>query len=195
MKGRLVLVLFLIFACNEYPLEDKFISAVAAGDYTALVEGCGNQLVPGYTYCRKTEGDASGELIHFVAPISNCKKASCVEIKVFGIDGDLVYGNTIPKDKMRLSVSWEKLLKRSTFELSDRGFWPFICRVYWVDSDGNERLSVSEGEIRLRVLKKGYIALHEVENDPNFAWEAKTRNNETIKMTTGMRTYVSKRKK
>ena len=176
--------------------KDVGMSAIAAGDFTALIEGCGHGMIPGYTYCRKTEGDAANDKLYFIGPVTNCKKDFCVEFKIYGPDGEVVYGNSIPKKKSRAEVPWNKLLKRDTFEINDRGFWLYTYRVYWNDENGNENVSVSEGEIRMRVIRKEYVDLHEVISDRNFVpqWEIYTRNNETIKITSGMRTSVSKNK-
>lgn len=179
------------------PIKDKGMSALEGRDLTALIEGCGNQLISGYTYCRKTEGEAAKDYLYFVGPITNCKREFCVEFKIYNTRGEVAYGDKILKKKNRASVPWTKLLARETFELGDRGFWPFTYWVYWIDRNGFENVSVAEGEIRLRVLAKEYIPLNEVVNDSNFvpSWGFWAKNGELIKMTTGMRTYVSKRKK
>ena len=200
MKIALVFILMIFYSCaysglfKKTPILDTQMSAIEGGDYTALVEGCGNQLVPGYTYCRKYEGTSSDEEIFFVGPITNCKREFCVEFKIYQPDGSAPIGDSIPKKENRKSVKWSRILRRDTFENGDTGFWPFNYKVYWIDKNGRENFSISQGEIRLRVLKKEYIPLNEVVNDFNFTWNILTRNNETIKMTTGMRAYVSRRK-
>lgn len=195
MKALLTafLLLPLIACAGKYPLKDSGMSAVEGKDFTALIEGCGNQMIAGYTYCRKTEGEAATDALYFFGPITNCKRDFCVEFKIYGPDGEVVYGNSLPKKSNRAKVSWKDLLKRETFEVGDRGFWLYRYRVFWLDENKNENVSISEGEIRLRVIAKGYTPLNAVISDSNFTWVYRTKNNELIKMTTGMRTYVSKK--
>lgn len=177
---------------RPYVRKDKLMPAILANDYTALIEGCGHQVISGYTYCRKTEGAVADEDLVFVGPITNCNRTSCVEFKVYGPDGSIVFGSSIPKKQTRKAIPWNALLKRDTFEIQDRGFWIYTYNVFWLDSDGNENMSVSEGEIRLRILKDNYTSLADVESDSNFAWQWKDKSGAIIKITTGMRTYVSK---
>lgn len=195
MKIFFYLLYFIpLIACAMVPYKDVGLSALQGGDQTCLIQVEGSQLTPGYAFLRKTEGDASGENLYLVGPITNCDRDFCVEYKIYGKDGEIVDGGSIPKNAFRRAVPWSKLLKRNTFELSDRGFWAVTSRVYWKDDNGNENVSVCEGEIRLKVLKKDYIPLHNVVNDSNFTWDFSTRYGERVKITTGMRTYVSKRK-
>lgn len=194
---KLIICIFIfcfpLIACAKVPVRDAELSALQGGDVTVLLEGCGSPLIVGYTYCRKYSGDASNESLAIVGPITNCKRDSCVEFKIFGPDGSLAYGDMIPKNRNRKLIPWSSLLKRGTFEELDRGFWFVVMRVYWNDADGRENISVGEGEIRLRVINKKYLPLHEVEADPNFAWAFRTLSGETVRITTGLRSYVSTR--
>lgn len=195
MKKIFLVLAFLIplIACARAPIKDPEIPAIKGKDFTALIEGCGNQLQAGLLNCRRYEGSSAEEMLYFVGPVTNCKREFCVEFKIYHADGNLAYGDAIPKKQFRKGVPWSKILKRPSFELGDRGFWFFTYNVFWVNSDGHEEESKSEGEIRLRVLKKDYIPLHEVVNDGAFTWDFSTRNGERVKITTGMRTYVSSR--
>lgn len=193
--------LFLGAKCATVPV-DRAMAAIEAGDYTALIEGCGNQLVPGYTYCRVFEGDdASGNLV-FVAPKTECLDPNgCASFKVYHPVNGLVYGGTIPKGQTRSEVPWRALLGRVTFELSDIGFWPFTYEIKWLDGEGKEQVAYSQGEIRVRVIHKKtcnelggcayYEPLQNSPSDPAFAWEWKEGKVE-VKMTTGARAYVSR---
>jgi hypothetical protein len=188
----LILALCLLFQSCDSITVDNAMSAVEGGDYTALIEGCGNQLVPGYTYCRMTEGDATKKRLWLVGPITNCEREACVFFRFYDNKGEIAYAGSIPKKSTRTSVFWSDLVKRDTFQVGDRGFWPFIYEVYWVDADGNEHKAMAEGEIRLRVLKEGYIPLHESADDPNFTWTL-NHDGTMVRMTTKMRTYVSRK--
>ncbi len=187
------LISTLALACGSKPVADTEMTALDAQVDTALIEGCGQQLIPGYLYCLKREGESTEDLLWFVGPLAKCKRAFCVEFKVFPQDGGVPVGGSIPKGSQRVSLPWSSLVKRANFELADRGFWPFTYTVYWDDDAGNENISKSQGEIRLRVFPKAYIPLNEVTQDKNFAWSWIAKGGETVKMTTGMRTYVSKR--
>lgn len=196
-RGRIIFIflgiILPLLACAKTVIQDKGLSAVEGNDLTGLIEACGSQLVPGLTFCRITEGQSTEGLVYLVGPRTNCKRTNCVEFKFFALDGSVAYGDGIPKGQFRLGVPWNKLIKRDKFQLSDRGFWLLAYTVYWIDENGNEHESKSEAELYLRVLKIGYMPLNEVVSDGNFAWDFSTRNGERVKLTTGMRTYVSPR--
>jgi hypothetical protein len=170
------------------------MTAIAAQDETALIEGCGQQLVSGITYCRMMEGDSANSELAFVGPPTvNCKnQQTCIYFKVYFPNGEPSYGDFIPKGLSRKVVPWKALLNKSQFDLGDRGFWTFNYELHWIDNAGNEQVSVSQGEIILRVYKKDYVPLTEISSDSNFAWNW-LEGSIPVKVTTGMRTYVGKR--
>lgn len=186
------MLLFISCAFSKVPNKDIGMSAVEGGDFTALIEGCGHPIIAGYTYCRKTEGDAANDNLYFIGPITNCKRDFCVEYKLYGPNGEVLDGGSLNRKANRKAIPWSKILGRDTFEINDRGFWLYTYKVYWLDKDGNENTSVSEGEIRMRVIRKEYTPLDNVAHDINFVpqWSFYARGGETIRMTTGMRTYV-----
>jgi hypothetical protein len=187
--------------CSKYTVKpDLETSALAAGDYTALVntsaiDGCGTQTTPGYAYCRIREGQVADATIYFLAPPAQClpkEAASCVHLEIYFPNGDANYSLDFPRGITRMAVKWKTLLKRDTFEKGDRGFWPFRYTINSVDPKGRAIMTVTEGEIRMRVVSKDYIALHEMPTDPNFVWQwIDSTTNQVIKMTTGGRTYAS----
>jgi len=183
-------------SCNSIK-PDEALAAVDAGDFTALVEGCGNQLVSGYTYCRMTEGEAANKKLWVVGPNTSCDRDACVYYKFLDNRGEVVHGGSIPKGKERAPVLWADILGNPTFEINHNGFWGLIIEVFWNDKEG-ERKSVAHGEIRMRVHRaslngKSYKPLANVKDDANFVWEY-DKDGVTVKMTTGMRTYVSKKR-
>ena len=168
------------------------MAAVEAGDFTALIEGCGNQLVPGYTYCRKQEGTATADQkITLVAPATEKKKVAAT-YKIFFPDGSPSLGGSFNPNSTRVDISWKDLTRRATFEVNDRGFWGVLIEVNYVDNEGNSQRILVEGEIRMRVLKANYVPLNDVQDDPSYSWKWK-HNSLNVAMTTAGRTYVSKR--
>lgn len=136
------------------------------------------------------EGDASDKHIAFLGPPAKCSRAdACVFIKVWNNEGNLVWGGQINKGDIRVELDWKKLLGRDAFVLADRGFWTFNTQVFWVDQDGRDRDSTAQGDIVLRVYKKGYLSLASVQKDPNYAW-IWSEGNRCYKMTTGLRATV-----
>lgn len=183
-------VLAVLGCSNMRVRQDPLSTAQYAGDKTALIEGCGHQPVAGYTYCRVFEGGATNQSLVFLAPPVKCLSPTCVYIKVLRPTGEPTLALSFRKGETRMSVPWSDLISRPTFEVEDRGFWPFVYQIKYLDQDGFERTLVTEGEIRLRVLKKDYQPLHETAHDPSFTWEF-IEGGSKIKMTTGGRTYVS----
>jgi hypothetical protein len=195
---KLFLLGLLVMACaclkTSRIIMDQGISAVEGGDATAIVSGCGNAPIVGYTYCRKTEGDETiKEKIIFHAPIQNksCPKGyPCTTGKIFLPDGSVI-GIEFKENSSTAQMTWEDILKRPKFEKFDRGFYLFTLETLYVDGQGNERMIFQEGEIRLRVIGKNYIPLHEVSNDKNFTYSWKSMGY-NMKLTTGGRAYVGK---
>lgn len=189
------LMLAFMGATCTHVKPDAELDALAAGDNTALVEGCGNQLVSGYTYCRKREGDVGDDSLYFVGPASNCLgTGSCVSFKLYFPDGSQpAYGGSIPRGQTRVGVPWKSILGKNTFQVGDRGFWPFVMWVKYIQPDGKEYQTVSQGEIRMLVVRKEYISLSNVMDDPNFVWSW-SENGVPVKMTAGSRIYVGQKK-
>lgn len=203
--GFTILAAFLVIGasrCSHGVRLDQAMASVEGEDYTALIEGCGNQLVPGYTYCRKTEGQQAAESLVFVAPPVKCLEKDpetgadtgpCVTFKVYFPDGSKpAYGGSIPRGQTRASVPWNTILGKNSFELGDRGFWPYTYAIRYIGQDARERTAVSQGEIRMRVMKKDYVPLDNVSEDANFVWKWQD-NGVPVRMTTGARTFVGKR--
>lgn len=198
IKSRVALLFCLLFAltaaqCSRGIKPDLAMAAVEGGDYTVLIEGCGNQVISGFTYCRMTEGDASSQVLTLIIPPAVCAQEACVFFKVFYPDSNISYGGSIPRGQTRVSIPWKDLIKKEKFEVGDRGIWGVRVEAHWVDTDGRERISVADGEIRMRVLRKEYQSLLNVKDDPNFVWDW-TDNGRLIKATTGMRVYLEGRK-
>jgi len=183
------------FSRARHMPEDSFMDALAANDETGLVD-CGHPVAPGFCYVRQVEGDAASSVLTFIGPPAACDRASCVSVKVYDNQGRVAWGDAFPRGKTRLSVPWGTLLgcvdgQPCSFEVSQRGTWTFNHEVYWKDAQGAERRSVSQGEIVLRVFRRGYLPLDTVRSDPNFAWTW-TEGGFIYKMTTGLRAFVGK---
>lgn len=176
-------------------LDTNTRSTVLDGDATGIIEGCGNQPIVGFTYCRQQEGDNAGTSLSFVGPPAKCDEKihpdGCVFIKVWDNQSNLVGGGMIPKKETRLNIPWSKLLSSPHFQLGSRGFWTWNVQVYFLDPDGREQVSNAQGDIILRVYRKGYLPLHQVEDDPNFVWEW-LDGDFLYKMTSGLRAFVKR---
>lgn len=166
-------------------------SSLKDGDSTGLAEGCGQQPSPLGMFCRMVEGETASKSIWFIGPPANCDRAACVYIKVFSAQGQPAFGVEIPKGKTRVEVSWKQLLARDTVQLGDRGTWTFNTQIFYKDADGREHETQSQGDIVLRVYKHGYVPLHALEDDPNYAW-VWTEDGFLYKVTAGLRAFVKK---
>src|SRR5687767_5887489 len=100
-----IVVNFILLGCAHAkpPRMDEAMSAFLGNDYTALIEACGSQLVPGYTYCRMREGQSTDQVLYFVGPIVKCKRDHCIDFKIFDTKGDVAHGDSIPKGKNRVA--------------------------------------------------------------------------------------------
>jgi hypothetical protein len=193
-------------ACGgEGLVPDASPSAITAGDFTALIEieGCGfqPQVQEGYAYCRVTEGPVGTLSVTFVAPpqAAHCKQAPCVDFTLFYPDQSPAYQGQIPFGETSVQVPWSTLTHKTVFSPDDTGFWLYTYTIRWLDDQGREQKTVADGEIRLRVVRaqvcadgkcQAYVPLRNAVADPNFVWQW-THGPQTIRMTTGARTYVS----
>lgn len=193
---KILLILFCListpafaFSSKRVALDTNTASSLTDGDATGLAEGCGQQPSPLGMFCRVVEGDAAAKSIFFLGPPAKCDRDNCVFIKVWNTQGVLVFGDAIPKGQTRIEVPWKTLLGRDTFQVADRGYWTFNTTVYYIGPDGNERTSVSQGDIVMRVFRLGYVPLNTVENDPNYVWSWQD-NGMIYKMTSGLRAFA-----
>lgn len=175
-------------------VQDGSAMASESNDATVIIEGCGNQAVVGYTYCRVPAGsNTDTKFITIIAPPTDCDdKDSCISFKIYFPDGSQpAYGIQVPKGQTRITVLWSKILGRSTFETADRGFWPVIMTVKWTAPDRQPKQTLVEGELRLRVTTAGYEALNDVAENENYAWRWSDKQL-VYRMSTAGRAYVGR---
>lgn len=177
--------------CSTPAVIDPSISAAEAGDVTAFMSGCGSQPQVGYLYCRKKVGDITGaDFVQFHGPEGTCDKPdACTFIDIYYPNGSNATSVAIPKKETTARVLFSALTKKSRFDEGDRGYWGVIARTYWKDSDGAERVTVQDGEIRLRVYAANYTPLNETPDSPHFGW-AWSEDGHDFRMTTSGRAYV-----
>lgn len=187
---------------------DALASAISANDYTAIVEGCGNQPIPGYTYCRVHEGEATSGVVTFMAPATVCLDkdpvtgspwTSCASVTLYDPNGNNPIEWKIPRGQTSMLKTWKEITGQDTFQKGDRGYWVFTVNWHWIDPTGRDQQTQVEGEIRMRVIATqvcpagsaclSYLPLNDAPDDPNFAWTW-TQDNVILKVTTGGRTYV-----
>jgi len=170
-------------------LIDPSQAATQANDTTVIVEGCGNQPIAGYTYCRKSVGPVGRETIKVHVPPAKCQSGDCTSVQIFFPNGSPTIGKTVPRDKGFVTFTWEEILQKKNFSTNDRGFWTIITVTKFVGSDGIEREVAEEAEIRLRVLSRNYVPLISTQSSEYFVWDWVSSNCE-MKKTTAGRTYV-----
>lgn len=189
--------------------KDPAPLALQAQDLTAPISAqCGGrqtQVTEGYAYCRLPEGpllDTSGVTLLAPPEAKNCgNEPFCVDFTIFYPESMIAVQVAIEKGKDARFISWKEILKKDRLEATDRGFWPFVTTIRWLDASGKLRKTVLEGEIRLRVYRNvvcddsgqncaSYEPLREAESDENFAWTW-IYQAQKIKMTTSGRVYVS----
>jgi len=169
--------------------EDPSLSPILANDTTLVIEGCGNQPVIGYTYCRKSDGSSALDTLVLHIPPVKCQKNDCVYVKILMPDGSPAVGLSAKEGQSRLEVSWKTLLGRDVFKAGDRGFWIVLVEIHYIDRRGLLKKTLVEGEIRLRVYPNNYLPLNNIKDDPNFVWQWR-QNNRLFKMTTNGRVFM-----
>jgi len=179
--------------CSQYAVNmDSSANAAEAGDATVIIEGCGSQPVVGYTYCRFEEGlNAETTTLTLHAPPVICDRESCIDVQIFFPDGSPSLGFSIPRGETKATVLMSDLIKRKEFTKQDRGFWPVLLTIRYIGPDG-ERLTFAEGEIRLRVLSKNYVPLHEIRDSAEYAWRWRSKEGQLFRMSTSGRAYTGK---
>lgn len=186
-----ICVLFLDVACKSKVIIDPSTTAMAANDVTLVTEGCGNQPVVGYTYCRTREGAATADKkVTFLIPQTDCiSQTSCASLKIFYPDGEPAAGYDVPKKQTRFAIAFDKILKRSSFTKDDRGFWPVVLTWRTYDQNKKERSISVEGEIRMRVLSSSYVPLQN-SSEAQWVW-VDSVSRKTISYSTSGRALVS----
>ncbi len=205
-------------ACGSPGLiPDPSPLAVEAGDFTGLIEisGCGYQpqVMEGYAYCRVPVGPVGSLAVTFIAPPqatrcaphscpggdTSCDPTSCVDFTLFYPNQAPAYKDTIPFGQTAKTIPWSTLVKKDTFDADDTGFWLYTYTIRWTGLDGREQRTISDGEIRLRVIRpqvcqapahcKSYVPLRDAKDDTNFVWAWREQGQE-IRMTTAARTFL-----
>lgn len=192
-----VLLLLACCSCSQAIKKLDPQSAVEAGDLTTLLSGCGaNQIGIGYVVCRMPEGSSTNDSIEVHAPpnVGCDDEKACVYFRIYFPDGRPTYIGSIPKGESYASVSWSELLDKKTFDPGDRGFYGVSVTVNYKGPDSMPMKAYSDGYIFLHVVKKEYISLNDSGGeDENFVWSWKSKTNQTVKMTTGARVFVSQK--
>lgn len=180
----------LVGCAHGVPVVDPQ-DAVSSNDSTALIgsPGCGG-LTTGAMVCRKAEGDdATKDYLEFYGPKTECDSDACVFVKVLSNKGQVIYGNSIAKGQTSKRVAFSVLLGKDKFEVGQHGLYGVIYTILYQDRKGEERRTFTEGYIFLRVLRKGYVSLHNSRDDEHFVWSWREQDR-IIKMTTGGRVFV-----
>jgi hypothetical protein len=198
MYQHSIAALFFILAscsCSQAIKKLDQQSAVGGGDVTTLLSGCGaNQIGIGYIVCRMPEGSATNDSIEVhVPPNVTCDDdKACVYFKIYLPGGRPTYEGSILKGNSYASVPWSEIVDKKTFDPGDRGFYGVSVTVNYRGPDGIHMKTYSNGYIFLHVVKKEYIALNDSGGeDEYFVWTWQTKTNQTVKVTTGLRVYVS----
>ncbi len=197
----LILSLFaiIIASCASQGLRpDEAMAALhvrdaqQAGDATLIIEGT-NPPPVGHHFLRFTEGEIVTGAIYLQVPPAACRPegASCVSWRIRRPDG-VTIGGDVPRGQTRVVVMVRDLLGSTTAELGHRGPFFALLTVLWVDDQGNDRTSVTEGIIDVRVVKNGYQSLHAIPTSRDFAWEW-TSDGRVYRMTTALRAYAGAR--
>ena len=177
--------------CSSAPkVFDSSMLAAAANDSTAIIEGCGGRPAVGYAFCRVHEGDGTTGRVTVQVPPAECPgPGSCATVRFLYPDGSPSLGLAVPRGTSSISASWLDLTKMPVFERNQRGFWG--VQVFWrfYDEEGREVQGYAEGEIRLRVLARGYTALHEVRDADVWGWEWANATS-VFRMSTAGRAYA-----
>jgi len=187
--------LFVLFGCScshSVKVLDSQ-SAILANDLTAILSGCGQQLAgSGYLVCRETElqNTRNEFLIVHTPPGLDCKQEACTFVKVFFSDGRPSLEKAIHKGDALIQIPWSEIVGKKVFDLSDRGTYSISIRTHYLGPDGIERIAFAEGRILMLVVRKEYTSLIENEDDEAFYWIWKTKQNQTLKVTTGYRVYI-----
>ncbi len=190
------LLLLTSCSCANTPKVLDPQNAVEGNDLTTLISGCGvNQIGIGYIACRLPEGSNTKETFLFVhAPTQvNCDENSCVKFKVFipRESGRSTYAGEIKKGESFTKVSWFDITDKETLDISDRGFYGVSVTITYRGPGGEKLKTYTSGYVFMHVVRKDYVSLIENPEDENYVWEWKTPTNQTAKMTTGGRVFVS----
>ena len=188
MRLFLTLILLCIVSCSSVVI-DRSMGAIDANDTTAIIQGCGNQAIVGYTYCRKSVGDSTQDFLIMIVPQTKCNKPPCAEYKIFSPDLQPIIGDFFSSTSSTAKVYWNQITGKTTFDQNDLGIFPFEYKIRYLNDQNQEGAFYMQGEIRLRVLASGYQSLEDTVNDSNFTF-FNTYNGYQLKATTSGRATI-----
>lgn len=187
-----LILMFVGCSCTSAKLKLDPQNAIEGNDLTALISGCGQQINSGYLVCRMIEGSTSNEYIYIHAPPNvDCDGDACTYFRIYFPDGKPTYEGVVKKGESFAKVAWSEIINKPKFDISDRGFYALSITLNFKDSFGNSRKTYADGYLFMHVVKKEYTSLLENERNEYFVWEWIAPTNQTVKMTTGFRVYVS----
>lgn len=167
-----ILLLFVASCAARVAVVDPGPLTLISNDPTGIVAGCGQQPTAGYVYCRMTEGgDAIAATLVFSLPPASCDLPTCSQVAVLSPTGAPVQRIDAAKGATYVTLKWSDIIGAPTFTKDARGFWPFVVHVHWIDPTGNPQETVTDGELRLRVVSKDYTALGGGWAPSEFAWQ------------------------
>ena len=188
---RVLLVLLALSVSCSTVVIDESAHAAESNDTSVIIEGCGNQPISGFTYCRRSVGQINDtDVVYVHIPESNCERESCVEILVFSPTGGQGSPTFVRKGARLHPIHWADLTGRQEFTQGDSGFWTIAMVVYWIDNEGLERRTAMIGEIRLRVLSADYVSLSQSRGEGPYAFRWRVQGGFNLGYTTSGRSAV-----
>jgi hypothetical protein len=124
-------------------------------------------------------------------PNVECSSTSCVYFRIYLPDGRPTYEGSVKKGESFANVVLSELTNKPIFDIGDRGFYAVSVTIHSVGTNGVDIKTHLFGYLFIHVVKRDYISLLENEEDENFRWTWKSPTNQTIKLTTGGRVFVS----
>lgn len=146
----------------------------SAGDATVLLSGTclgGMDAQAGFHYCRVEEGALADKTVTVHVPPALCRPdgESCVDL-VWRQPGGQEVQRVVPRGQTEALFQLSEIIGASTVPALSRGLYAVRMHVKYVDNDGTDRESYAVGELRLRVVLRGYQPLQSRKADGDFVW-------------------------
>jgi hypothetical protein len=182
-----IMLLFTLSAMGCACLQvDTAMAAVAGGEPTVFLEGCGSQIQNGLLGVQIMEGASPDCELHFFAPPAKCDRESCAGFQFGSVNGTPGFGMGVPKGETQVSFKLSDVVGHDRpLTQADEAVYTMHAGVYFKNQDGLEELMRTKGHLHLIVLKEGYKPMGC--GSPERAWRFEVSEDCHGEVSTGYR--------
>ena len=189
-KYALTLICLTLSACSTKSLPSiEKASAHELGDSSVVLEGCGEGPSSGYLFCRLHRGKSTDARVLILYPSVDCNWPHCVSWRSLRKNGTISAQGTFEKKSNHAWIPISQIMDYSgPLENEHEGEYGIQLRTTYGDSEGLQRVVISDGVIRVWLVEESYPPMGC--DDPYLAWTEKIADGCSVVFSTGMRSSL-----